>query len=206
MLAPVGMGGQGFGYGKRSVSKFKQKTGLDPMTMTKTRESTQKWDDWRRDQVTQVVRTVRRRVKSINPKITFSVAALCWPDRAYLSSYQDWGGWLEEGIIDAALIMNYSIDSKFVNRLSRQAIALKNNKDIYIGLGAYLLDKDLSNFQKQIEETLDLSPEGIVFFSYDSMLKRPEMFELANKQASSKSSRISKKVWKQEPKVVRTVR
>lgn len=171
-------GGKGFGYGKRSVERFRQRTGLNPLKMEKTRENTQRWDDWRRDQVTQVVRGVRKAVKAINPKVTFSIAAMCWTDRAYLSSYQDWGGWLKKGIVDAAVVMNYSIDSKFVNRLARQAIALRYNGEVHIGLGAYLLSQDLRGFQRQIKETLALSPDGIVYFSYDSMLKKPEMFDL----------------------------
>lgn len=185
-------GGKGFGYGKESVARFKRKTGLNPMNMEKTRENTQKWDDWRREQVSQGVRAVRRRLKAIDPSIKLTAAVLCWPDRAYLSSYQDWGGWLQEGIIDAAVVMNYSIDAKFVDRLSRQAIALKDRKDVYVGLGAYLLDKDLKNYDFQLRETINLVPDGIVLFSYDSMLKKPEMFELAKNRflSSRKSSSI----------------
>jgi len=200
-------GGKGFGYGKMSVARFKASTGLDPMKMKKTRESTQKWDDWRREQITEVVRTVAKRVKSIDPKLQVTAAGMCWPDRAYLSSYQDWGQWLEEGIVDAVVTMNYSIDSRFVNRLSRQALSLKQKSKVYIGLGSYLLENHLQDFQKQIQETEALNPDGLVFFSYDSMLKKPEMFGLTKqKRAPSKTKRKrTVKVWhSSESKVVRS--
>lgn len=202
-------GGKGFGYGKRSVQRFKLKTGLNPMKMEKTRENTQIWDDWRREQITEVVRTVSKRVKSIAPKMDVTAAGMCWPDRAYLSSYQDWGQWLEEGIVDALVTMNYSIDSRFVNRLSRQALSLKQQSKVYIGLGAYLLEKHYDDFNQQLQETIELNPDGVVLFSYDSMLKKPEMFELAKQNMSSSNKGKKKKalkVWRSpKPKVVRSV-
>jgi uncharacterized lipoprotein YddW (UPF0748 family) len=185
-------GGKGFGYGKKSVERFRAKTGINPMNMERTRANAQKWDDWRREQISDVVRGVTRRVKSVDPKMEVTAAAMCWPDRAYLSSFQDWGQWLEEGIVDAVVTMNYSIDSRFVNRLSRQALALKQGSQVYIGLGSYLLEEELKAFSRQIEETLALNPDGIAFFSYDSMLNKPEMFHIAKQQfETKKSKRIS---------------
>ncbi len=208
-------GRKGFGYGKESVRRFKLKTGWDPMTMEKTRKNTQVWDDWRRDQITEVVRTVSKRVKLTSRKMQVTAAGLCWIDRAYLSSYQDWGQWLDEGIVDALITMNYSIDSRFVNRLSRQALSLRQDSRVYIGLGSYLLEEELDAFEKQIQETLALNPDGVVYFSYDSMLKKPEMFKIVNRQPrnlvskkkkkSTSQSKRSIKVWRSaKPKVVRS--
>ncbi len=179
-------GGKGFGYGKKSVERFRAKTGIDPIKMERTRANAQKWDDWRREQISDVVRTVAKRVKRVDPKMQVTAAAMCWPDRAYLSSFQDWGQWLEEGSVDAVVTMNYSIDSRFVNRLSRQALSLKQRSKVYIGLGAYLLEDQLHDFSKQVRETVALNPDGVVLFSYDSMLKKPEMFQLAKQNFSSR--------------------
>ena len=178
------------------------------MNMKKTRLNTQKWDDWRREQITEVVRVVAKKVKSIDPKIQVTAAGMCWPDRAYLSSYQDWGQWLDEGIVDALVTMNYSIDSRFVNRLSRQALSLKQKSKVYVGLGAYLLEEHLNDFKKQIKETESLNPDGLVFFSYDSMLKKPEMFKLAKQKKTSLLPRKKRTVNTHQlskPKVVRSV-
>ena len=131
--------GHGFGYGVDSVNRFKQKTGLDPFTMKLTRENAQLWDNWRRDHVTSFVKKVKE--VCAGKRKVLSTASVCWADRAYLSAFQDWRRWLEDGIVDFISTMNYSTDNRFARYISREAISSKAGSKVYVGLGAYLLTK-----------------------------------------------------------------
>ncbi len=167
-----------FGYGKASVERFQKKTGLNPFDMTLNSENTQKWDDFRRDQVTNFVRKVYKKCRKISPSANVSTAVLCWADRAYLSAFQDWRRWLEEKIVDSVVVMNYGKDTRFVKYLSQQAISASEASTVYIGLGAYLLLNTPNKLMQQVKDVRDKGGEGIVFFSYDAMLKNKKLFSL----------------------------
>lgn len=168
--------GRGFGYGVDSVKRFKEKTGLNAFEMKLNRENTQLWDNWRRDQVSAFVSKVNNVCKSAGKQI--SVAGICWADRAYLSAFQDWRGWLEEGIVDFVVSMNYSTDKKFAKYLSREAVVSKSEKKSYIGLGAYLLVDQPENLSDQINDAVGFGADGIVIFSYDVIKPSSEIKNL----------------------------
>lgn len=158
--------GRGFGYGVESVKRFMHGTGINPFGDL-NREEQQAWDDWKREQVTDFIRKLYPVCKKANK--TLSAAVICWADRAYLSAYQDWRGWLQEGIIDFAASMNYSIDRRFARYLSREAIASRESNQTYVGLGAYLLTDKPEVLSGQIDDAVQLGANGIVIFSYDAI-------------------------------------
>lgn len=168
--------GRTFGYGVDSVNRFTEQTGLDPFEMERNRENSQRWDDWKRDQVTLFVRSVH---DMLQPRGTlFSVAGICWADRAYLSAYQDWRGWLKEGIIDFVASMNYTIDSTFAYYISREAIAAKEGQQAWIGLGAYLLTEKPDDLSRQLDDAVKLGADGLVIFSYDVIKSDSEIKQI----------------------------
>ncbi|MCD6460222.1 family 10 glycosylhydrolase, partial [bacterium] len=178
--------GHGFGYGVDSVNRFKQKTGLSPFTMKLTRENAQLWDNWRRGQVTSFVSKVKRICAQKNKIL--STACICWADRAYLSAFQDWRRWLEDGLVNFVSTMNYSTDNRFVRYLSREAVASKANSKVYIGLGAYLLTNNALSLAEQIDDALSLGADGVIFFSYDVIKPNQELMKVI----SNKSKNISR--------------
>ncbi|MDP8219244.1 MAG: family 10 glycosylhydrolase [Candidatus Theseobacter exili] len=162
--------GISFGYGTESTEAFHKATGLDPIAMKLTRKNGQAWDDWRRGSVTAVVKKISRLCKGINRNCKLSVAALPWGTRAYLSAFQDWQGWLEEGIIDFAVVMNYTIDLKLFRHITKASMAFGGQEKIHMGIGAYMLSDDPALFSEQISEAFDLKAREITIFSYDSIL------------------------------------
>ncbi len=169
-------GGHGFGYGIDSVNRFEQATGLNPFTMELNRENAQKWDSWRRDQVTEFVQKIAKVCNDRNK--TISTAAICWADRAYLSAFQDWRRWMEDGTVSFVASMNYTTDRRFARYLSREAIASKANSKAYIGFGAYMLTDQPENMAAQIDDALQLGADGIVIFSYDAIKKYPAIMKV----------------------------
>jgi uncharacterized lipoprotein YddW (UPF0748 family) len=164
-----------YGYGKESVERFKKFHGADPLKPSQSSDLMQKWDDWRRDQITDFVRSARDAVRATGAKMKLSTAVVCWADRAYFSSSQDWRRWLEDGIIDFACLMNYSIDSRIARYITMTGQAFRAGGQIVIGLGAYLLRDRAKILYQQIDDCLAIGVDGIAFFSYDSMLKNKDM-------------------------------
>ncbi len=170
------------GYGKASVKRFQEWTGLNPQKMELSRANCQAWDNWRRYQVNSFVESVYSLVRKVKPGIPVSVAVVAWADRAYLTNFQDWRRWLEEGTVDFVAVMNYSTDPRLAGYLTRTAQAARGQRKVYTGLGAYLLAGKPDVLIEQIEDALKAGSAGIVLFSYDSMLKEPSIFSKLKKK------------------------
>ena len=177
--------GHGFGYGVDSVNRFEKETGLNPFSMKLTRENAQLWDNWRRDHVTSFVKKVKKVCEENNKLL--STASVCWADRAYLSAFQDWRRWLEDGIVDFISTMNYSTDNRFARYISREAISSKSGSKVYVGLGAYLLTDKPSSMAQQIDDALSLGADGVILFSYDVIKPKPELMKIIR----DKSAKVS---------------
>ena len=121
----VRYGAKNWGYNPVSVARFQQ-----AMTRQKRRykriagtpqpdPNDPNWKQWRRDQVTALVRKVYAHIASVNPKVVVSAATICWASgpknqgewnrksAAMNRVFQDWRGWQEEGILDLACPMTY---------------------------------------------------------------------------------------------------
>lgn len=105
-----------WGYNRTSVERFNKaygKTGTPAV-------SDPQWSDWRRNQVTSLVRKIYAQVGETRPDVKVTAATIVWGDysnrfadtQAYQSVYQDWASWMREGIVDASVPMNYRNESK----------------------------------------------------------------------------------------------
>ena len=177
-----------FGYGGESRARFELETNQSMRMRNGSYDAPRGWNAWRRRQVTDFVRRAHRFVKQQNPNLALSAAVIPWADRAYLSAFQDWRGWLDEGLIDFAVVMAYSKDTKLVRQMSRQAVAARGAGRVYIGLGAYMLLDDPKTLRRQHAAVAELNPDGIVYFSYDSILKRRDIL-----------STLKDRLWDLEP-------
>lgn len=169
--------GLDFGYGERSVARFAEETGLSAFVAKENSTTAQRWDDWRREQIGRFLRRLGQRIREPRRGLILSAALLPWPDRAYQSAYQDWRRWLEEGLLDHGIIMNYNRDTHLARYLSRQAVAFRGRSKLFIGLGAYALLDQPDLLSQQIRDAREQGADGIVLFSYDNMLKRDRFFE-----------------------------
>ena len=96
------------------------------------------WDRFRRDNVTDLVRSVYREAKARRPHLVVSAAVL--PDwRAAASwQFQDWSSWLADGILDVAVPMAYTgDDEQFGGWIDRGAATAGAPGRVWAGVGAY---------------------------------------------------------------------
>jgi uncharacterized lipoprotein YddW (UPF0748 family) len=70
-------------------------------------EAPKAWDAWRTEQLTQLVRELRAVQRRVRPAAVLSAAVGSEPAAA-ARHFQDWPGWIEEGLIDVLLPMNYA--------------------------------------------------------------------------------------------------
>jgi len=104
-----------WGYNPVAVARFQEATGRTDVPAPTDPD----WMQWRRDQVTNIVRRVYLETTALNPQIRVSVATITYGygpqsiaggyegTRTYAEVLQDWRGWMEEGIVDINMPMNY---------------------------------------------------------------------------------------------------
>ena len=169
--------GLDFGYGERSVARFQAETGFSAFAAKDDPSVAQRWDDWRREQLGRFLRHVRGQLRRLKRDLALSAALLAWPDRAYLSAYQDWRLWLEEGLLDQGIVMNYTRDGRLASYLTRQAVAFRGRSKLFVGLGAYALLDQPDLLAQQIRDARQQGADGVVLFSYDNLLKRQPLLQ-----------------------------
>ena len=168
-----------FGYTTEAIGRFKKQTGLDPRTMDLDTKNTMAWDDFRRDQVTAFVKKAKDICDTPQRRLKLSTAVICWADRAYLSAFQDWRGWLEDGIVDFTVSMNYTKDRRFARYVSRSAIYASDKKNGYVGFQAYMGPVVPAEIVAQMLDARRAGAKGLVLFSYDCILdKKPDIFTI----------------------------
>ncbi|HJP14981.1 MAG: family 10 glycosylhydrolase [Nitrospinota bacterium] len=182
-----------FGYGRDSVARFRQETGRRaPLAgASVSRPDYEAWDTWRRRQVTEAVREVLGTIRAIRPASRLSAALLPWPERAYLSSFQDWRSWLREGLLDKAIVMNYSRDMTLASEINWSAAATRNTSRnpakqlIIIGLGVWLFEENPPALWRQWRDARLAGVDGVALFSYDQMAGKSGFWRFPRPKTSS---------------------
>lgn len=104
----------GWGYSAVALRRFRALTGRTDLPTP----TDQEWMDWRREQVTNIVRKIYIEASAIKPHVRISADTITYGDiaetgdawsrsRPYLEVLQDWPGWMAEGILDLNIPMNY---------------------------------------------------------------------------------------------------
>ncbi len=172
--------GADYGYNKVSVDRFHAAYGGSGLPDP----ADEQWKAWRREQVTTLVRRIYLEALSVKPDLVVSAATIAWGDgpnqtgwentSAYRSVFQDWRAWLEEGIVDLAVPMNYDREHDPTQRLYFEHW-IEWEKDhtygraVVIGQGAWL--NAISGSLTQAHKALAPSAAGhlaagITFYSY----------------------------------------
>ena len=143
------------------------------------------WGDFRRKQVTDLVRQIYLRAYALRPSIKISAAVITWGNGpltdeefrlkdAYARVFQDWPAWLQEGILDLAIPMNYFAESRYAEYLNRWLEYEKNRQGrraLMPGLGVYLntIPESLSQLGRALAPSAAGNlPWGVCFYSYAS--------------------------------------
>ena len=154
--------GNTWGYHPVSVARFNQRfgrTGLPSPTDTA-------WMQFRRDQVTALVRKVYLCAIAVKPHVKISADTITWApaptsdlgwtngSAAYRNVLQDWRSWMDEGILDINIPMNYFRETTHPTDYRNWATFARDrrfNRHCVIGPGTYL--NSMSNALVQMRYT-----------------------------------------------------
>ena len=145
----------------------------------------QKLADWRRSNITAIVRSIYNKVKSIKPWVRVSCAPLgkhddlsCYPSRGWnarVTVFQEAQKWLDEGIMDILFPMMYFSGNNFYPfMLDWQEN--RSGRHIAPGLGVYrLLDSEgdwpLDEVTRQLFTTRAAGASGTALFRVEHLLQ-----------------------------------
>jgi uncharacterized lipoprotein YddW (UPF0748 family) len=174
-------GGASVGYNDVSLQRFREKygrpAGSDPAA------DDPDWSNWRRDQITALMRRIYLNVIAIKPSVKISVGAIAtgnapgsdagWPATdAYARVYQDWRKWTEEGVLDVAIPLLFRsehtpADAEAFAAWTAWTRGHQYQRQAVIGIGSYL--NSIEGTIKQIRATFEpggSNPlDGVVLYS-----------------------------------------
>lgn len=162
-----------YGYNAVSLQRFHEATGRTD----RPAPTNAQWLQWRRDQVTALVKRVYLELHALKPHLVVSAATITWGEapttdfttsRAYNEVLQNWAGWLDQGYLDMAVLMNYYDEGTptFADRFTawtQFARTHPGRRAVAIGLGAWrnTTDQTIQQVARATPGTL-----GVSFYSY----------------------------------------
>jgi uncharacterized lipoprotein YddW (UPF0748 family) len=113
-----------WGYTAASIDRFQTATGRTDVPAPTDAE----FSDWRRERMTDFTRKIFLAMYDIDPRAALSINGITYwfgpqteggweATRAYSEVMQDWKAWLEEGIIDVNVAMNYKVETNVGDRI-----------------------------------------------------------------------------------------
>jgi uncharacterized lipoprotein YddW (UPF0748 family) len=175
--------GVSIGYNETSLARYRRRYGLAADVVPAQNDA--RWSQWRRDQVSNVVRRIYLNAIAENPQLKLSAALIVfgggpvteaeWPTKAeaYWRVFQDWRAWTEEGILDVAMPMNYKAEHNATQRaqFDQWSEWTKNHaydRSVMIGQGG--LVNAIEGSLRQARRALDPSStgklaSGVTFYS-----------------------------------------
>jgi uncharacterized lipoprotein YddW (UPF0748 family) len=131
-----------------------------------------RYEQFQRDQVTEIVGRLASEAKKLKPKLLVSAAVFADNELASRSRFQEWKLWLERGWLDIVCPMAYTPDTQTFRTLIASAVKNSAGKQVWGGIGSFKLTTD-STFEK-IRVTREVGTQGFILFSYDSSVKVSE--------------------------------
>ena len=129
--------------------------------------------------MTQLLRRIYSQAKAIKPNIAVTAAVVTWgqgPQTAddwqsqppYASVLQDWRAWLQQGIVDYLLPMNYYRENgqqaMWFDNWTQWQVTYAGRRNVVLGLGSYLNSEE--DVLAQLTRARALGALGVALYSY----------------------------------------
>lgn len=162
-----------YGYTRANMDRFKRSTGLK-----RIKEGSRAWTDWKRTQVTELLKLLVQKARKLRPNIQISATGCMSYARALHEAFQDWPSWVNSGLVDFVTVMNYSPDPEEYDRWSNVAkTKVTDLRKLYLGVGAYKLVRLPEIFKKEWQ-FCEQSGSGLcAVFHYGSLFENAALQE-----------------------------
>jgi uncharacterized lipoprotein YddW (UPF0748 family) len=174
------------GYNEVNLDRYRKYYGLPSGAVPGADDPA--WSDWRRAQITALMRRVYLNVIANKPRVKVSAGVVAsgnapaddgaWPgSEPYARVFQDWRAWLEQGLLDLAVPLNFRAEHQPANADAFGAWTAWIRSHQYqrfaaVGVGAYLnsLEGTVRQIRRAVEPAvLDTgvtdSAKGVVLYS-----------------------------------------
>ncbi len=160
--------GPQFSYDSISLSRFKSQYGMTP------EQSPAQWDNFRRQQVTDLVERVYKGIKSKKPAVALSAATWGDWDEGYNFYLQDAHNWLAQGIIDFICPMTYTHDPSVYEKNMQSHMTNTHGRYIFPGVGIFTM-KNVETMKGIMSVSEEYpNPDGLqgyTFFDWTGLYK-----------------------------------
>lgn len=160
-----------YGYTEANMDRFKRSTGLK-----KIKEGSRAWNDWKRAQVTELLKMLIQKARAIRPNLQVSATGCMSYARALHEAFQDWPSWVNTGLVDFVTVMNYSADPDEYARWSAVAkTKITDVRKFFLGAPAYKLVKTPEVFETEWRLCERSGASLCAVFHYGSLLDSPAL-------------------------------
>jgi len=160
-LAPAGTD---YPRDARTVGLFRGENGKTP------EQDPEGWNAWRTEQVTNLLREIRRQLRQERPDLELSAAVGPEPERARDHHFQDVRTWAREDLVDVLYPMNYTKDPAVFQR--RVAAWEEIADDTRVVMGLRVDSDDVQLHERQLSTALQQF-RGFAVFAYSSLFDSP---------------------------------
>lgn len=185
--------GSGLDYPRdeRTLALYKEATGKTPD------EDAAAWNQWRTDCVTQVVADIHAMLRRVKPRAALSAAVGTVSENA-LRHFQDSRRWMDDGILDVALLMNYTDDPEEFARRNAPWLEFESRAALVPGLWfgrhpGQTTEQAAELVKKQIEIAREQTGNFCVF-AYSSMFDSRDEVLTAQDEKQRDTRRIRRDI------------
>jgi uncharacterized lipoprotein YddW (UPF0748 family) len=155
-----------YGYNRMNMDRYKAWARTSVIE-----EGSRSWQDWKRSQVTGLLRRLVTLARTIHPGIQVSTTGCSPGIRALDEAFQDWPRWVNSGLTDFVTVMTYAADPSEFSGLMDDARARVNDPDrIHFAIGAYMNAGSPLKFADQVRRCEAAGRGMCVVFHYGSLL------------------------------------
>ncbi len=152
--------GTTWGYNPIAVARYNAEYGLSG---NPSYTSTQ-WSNWRRQQLTNLVKRIYLECKAIRPSIKVGAAVWNTAGTGNSSYFQNWDQWMSQHWLDYCSPMNYTTSNSTFNSNANDSIGRQYGRHIYMSQGSYM--NTISNSMTQLNSAVSIGFPGICPYSY----------------------------------------
>ena len=159
-----------YGHTRVNLENYLKTTGHSAV------ETDPAWKNWKRAQVTELLKELIRKTRMIRPKIQISTTGALPYVRAYHEAFQDWPSWLNSKLVEFVTVMDYSPDpAEFHKFLSDAKTRITTPRKMNVAVGAYKLVHSPEIFEKEFRICESARCGQCVAFYYGSFLENPAL-------------------------------
>ena len=154
-----------WGYTDYARKDFYSIYGIDPVEIKRGDAILKEWNNYRREQVTDMI----RKIGQLGRQYNVYTSAVIFPDMdtAYNNKYQDWRTWSVRNYINGFTPLFLTCDSKTANKMMMDVVLTKSyNTDFYAGLFVTFMGGSDEDLIRQIHEARKVNAKGVILFDY----------------------------------------